>query len=162
MYKTRKYEVDETHPLYSYFNTICGNSKCLYNVTNYYVRNMMTGIQKDISKRTSNEKAVIQMVEQALPAYEQTRLKTLKRKIDKIKKDDSLSLAEKRQAIDRLKDNYQPATMPTTDKWFLSYNMLDAVLKHHNNPDYLSVPSHTNQQVMKDSYEAWKSYFKSL
>ena len=72
MYKTRKYEVDETHPLYSYFNTICGNSKCLYNVTNYYVRNMMTGIQKDISKRTSNEKAVIQMVEQALPAYEQT------------------------------------------------------------------------------------------
>ena len=65
MYRTRKYEVDETQPLYDYFNMICGNSKCLYNVTNYYIRNIMTGIQKDISKRTPNEQAVIEAVEQA-------------------------------------------------------------------------------------------------
>ena len=106
MYRTRKYEADEMHPLYPYFYTICGSSKCLYNVTDYYIRNMMTGIQKDISQRTTNEQAVIEAVEQALPAYEQTRLKTLKKRIDKIKKDDSLSLAEKQQAIDILKNNY--------------------------------------------------------
>ena len=150
------------HPLYPYFYTICGSSKCLYNVTDYYIRNIMTGIQKDISKRTPNEQAVIEAVEQALPAYERTRLKTLKKRIDKIKKDDSLSLAEKQQKIDKLKDDYKPASLPTADKWFLSYNMLDAVFKYHNNPDYLSVPSHVNQQTMKDCYEAWKSYFKSV
>ena len=32
-------------PLYDYFNMICGNSKCLYNVTNYYIRNIMIGSQ---------------------------------------------------------------------------------------------------------------------
>lgn len=123
---------------------------------------MMTGIQKDISQRTPNEKEVLELVALALPNYERTRLKTLAKKITKIKKDDSLSLMAKQEAINKLKANYKPATMPTDDKWFLSYNMLDAVFKAHNNPDYIALPSHVNQQIMKDCYEAWKGYFKSV
>ena len=146
MFRTIKYEVDKSHPLYDYFYQTFGFSKCLYNATNYYIRNTMTGVQKENSKLTTNEQEVLDIITQVLPVYDKTKQKTLKKKIDKIKKDDKLSPIEKQDKIDTLNKKYKAPTLPTADKWFLSYNMLDAVFKYTNNVDYLNLPSQVNKQ----------------
>lgn len=122
----------------------------------------MTGVQKENSKLTTNEQEVLDIITQVLPVYDKTKQKTLKKKIDKIKKDDKLSPIEKQDKIDTLNKKYKAPTLPTADKWFLNYNMLDAVFKYTNNVDYLNLPSQVNQQTMKDCYEAWTGYFESL
>lgn len=161
-FKTGKYEVDKSNPLFDYCQEMCGNAKKLYNVTNYYIRNVMTGVKKEADKRTSNEVEILTIIENALPAFNKTRKNTLAKKIAKIKKDDELSLTEKQEKINKLEASYKDVVMPTADKWFLSYNLLESVLRTTQNSDYLNLPGHVNQQTIKDCIEAWKSYFKAL
>ena len=43
---------------------------------------------------------------------------------------------------------------------YVNYYVLDHVFKTTWNIDYYSLPSHTNQHIMKEVFEAWKAFFR--
>ena len=140
-YRVIKFEVNGKHKLYPYFEDYCKKAKNLYNVTNYNIRQVMTGIKKKPSERQENEVNVLKNIEQTLPQMNAIRTN------DKGKKQGK---------------TVTEFTMPTEKKWFLSYNFLDCLLKVNNDADYRALPAQVNQQVMKRCVKNWKSYFSSL
>lgn len=138
-YRVVKFEVDEKHKLYPYFEDCTKKAKNLYNVTNFYIRQVMTGIQKAPSERQENEVNVLDNIEHSLSQMNAIRAN------DKGKK-----------------KNHSTFVMPTAEKWFLSYNFLDCLLKVNNNVDYYALPAQVNQQIMRRCLKNWKGYFKSL
>ena len=135
MYRTVSFEIKKNTELYAYLEELCANSKRLYNTTNFYIRQVMTGIQKDDADRQPNEKGVLDVLLTYLP------------KVNKIK--------ENRNSQTRYE-------MPTKEKWMLTYNLLDGIFKLSENEDYRNLPAQVNQQVMKQCFSNWKSYLKSL
>ena len=73
MYRTVSFEIKKNTELYAYLETLCANAKNLYNTTNFYIRQMMTGIQKEDTDRQPNEKEVLSTIEEYLP-YVRARL----------------------------------------------------------------------------------------
>lgn len=138
-YRVVKFEVNEKHKLYPYFEDCTQKAKNLYNVTNFYIRQVMTGIQKEPSKRQENEANVLDNIEHSLPLMNTIRAKN--------------------KAKNKFKNLF---TVPTEKKWFLSYNFLDCLLKVNNNTDYYALPAQVNQQVMKRCVKNWKGYFHAL
>ena len=138
-YRVVKFEVDEKHKLYPYFEDCTQKAKNLYNVTNFHIRQVMTGIQKEPSKRQENEANILDNIEHSLPLMNAVRAKN--------------------KAKNKVQNLF---TMPTEKKWFLSYNFLDCLLKVTNNTDYYALPAQVNQQVMKRCVKNWKGYFNAL
>ena len=135
MYRTVSFEIKKNTELYAYLEELCANAKNLYNTTNFYIRQVMTGIQKDDTDRQPNEKDVLSIIETYLP------------KVNKIK--------ESRKSQTRYE-------MPTKENWMLTYNLLDGIFKLSENVNYRALPAQVNQQVMKQCFLDWKSYLKSL
>ena len=135
----------------------CHKAKCLYNVTNFYIRQVMTGIQKKVGLLQPNEEKVLNVIHEYLPQYNALRLDYLKKRLSK----KNLS-KNKKELLEKKVASFKEITFPTVDCWFVSYGLLEAVLKLSNNADYYNLPAQTNQQVMRTCYNDWKSYFKSL
>lgn len=51
---------------------------------------------------------------------------------------------------------------PTPKKWFLSYEVLDAIFKLTENPVYCRMNSQVNQNAIRKLIKTWKAYFVSL
>ena len=54
-------------------------AKCLYNVTDFYIRQVMTGIKKDAKSLHPNEEEVLNIIRKYLPEYNALRLEYLKK-----------------------------------------------------------------------------------
>lgn len=74
-YRVVKFEVNKKHKLYPYFEDCTQKAKNLYNVTNFHIRQVMTGIQKEPSKRQENEVDVLNNIEHSLPLMNSIRTK---------------------------------------------------------------------------------------
>ena len=46
-YRTYQFHISKGDALFEYCDTMCFNSKNMYNVTNFYIRQIMTGVKKD-------------------------------------------------------------------------------------------------------------------
>ena len=138
--RTRQFIIKDSHPLFEYIDNLSFNCKNLYNTSNFYIRQLMSGLQKDASVRCDNEKEVISIVESSL---------------------DEINDIRKKSAINH-KKSFVPFEMPTSDKWMMSYHLLEGVLKVSKNADYLSLPSQCNQAIIKQAILDWKSYFASM
>lgn len=134
MYHVECIDVRKGHPMFEYCDSITAWSKNMYNVANYHIRNVMTGLKKSPEERTANEEEVLKTVFDALKAVNSKR-------VSKGKK---------------------PFELPTPEKWFLNYYALNAVFKEINNIDYRSGPVHTMQNSIRDCCEAWNGYFSAL
>ena len=102
MYRTVSFEIKKNTELYAYLEELCTNAKNLYNTTNFYIRQVMTGIQKEDIDRQPNEKDVLSKIEEFLPL------------------------------VNKIKENRKSQTryeMPTKDKWMLTYNLLDGIFE---------------------------------
>ena len=74
MFRANKFRIKKKDTeLYVYCQEICHKYKNMYNVTNFYIRQMMTGIKKPESERQPNEREVLEMVEKYLPGYNKIR-----------------------------------------------------------------------------------------
>lgn len=62
MYQLYQIQLHKKNKLFSYFNDICTHYKELYNVTNFYIRQCMTGMKKSPELRYHNETEVLHMV----------------------------------------------------------------------------------------------------
>ena len=74
-YRVVKFEVNKKHRLYPYFEDCTIKAKNLYNVTNFHIRQVMTGIKKEPSKRQDNEINVLDNIEHSLPLMNSIRTK---------------------------------------------------------------------------------------
>ncbi|HAX74099.1 MAG TPA: transposase [Firmicutes bacterium] len=150
-YRTYAYRIKQSHPLFSYCDTMCLNAKNMYNVTQFHIRQVMTGVQKDKACLSENEKHVFATLEQCLVQLNEIQETTYEKKCQK-------AVLEEKD----LPKKPTPHQMPTTEKWFLTYGLLDGMFKLSNNADYRSLPTQTSQAMIKLVLQDWTSYFESI
>ena len=68
MYHVECIDIQKTDAMYLYIDRACLCANNMYNVANFHIRNLMTGLKKDISLRTENEKSVIRTFASSIPA----------------------------------------------------------------------------------------------
>ena len=128
-------QVGNSHPMFGYFEGLCGAANNLKNATRFRQRQVITAVEKDPSALTANEREVLDEIAKALPV---------------------MNAAGKRP--DEAGDRYK---MPTQGKSFLSYPFLEALLRATNNPDFFcgKLPRQAAQAVLKDCVQEMESYY---
>lgn len=143
--------------LSEYFSKNTADAKCMYNVANFYIRNTMTGIRKSPEERAPNETEVLHYV---FTGIQRANALARVRYEEKLKKYQDMKSKEGDQKAAKLKCTV--FSYPTREKWFLSYNVLDAVFKHTDHPTYRRMNSQVNQNAIKKAVANWTSYFKAV
>ena len=151
MYSAYKIQIHPDHELFNYCDSLCFKAKNLYNITNYYIRQVYTALKKE--PRNENQLQVLRDIETNLPKMNEIRQKSYEiakmkpKKVDKSGKliDAKLKLFE----------------MPHHEKSFIGYGFVEALFKVMKQVDYTSMPSQSNQQTMKKVYDDWKSFFEA-
>lgn len=146
-YKTFQFLIKKDNPLYSYFLELMKSSNNLYNATNFHIRQTYTALKKD-GELHQLQKEVIENLEKSIPIIN----KHLSEKHARLVEQDIATGITKERKL-------KLYTMP---KSYVNYALLDAYFKHSNNPDYNALPGQVNQQVMKQVYNDWKSFFESI
>ena len=158
MYHVEVMEVCPDNPGFAYLDYACLCANNMYNISNFYIRNLMTGLKKASGLRTSNEKDVIRIVSEAIPPVNEALKAKHGQKVKKIMADKSLSVDERKEKAAKVK--CAQFSIPTEEKWFAGYNLLDAIFKQTDNPDYRAHHSHLIQNAISDCTEAWTSFFE--
>ena len=160
-------EILPNEKICSYFDEVCSKSNNLYNVTNYYIRQLYIGTKKKNNNQplTPNEQEVFDIVTNALPLLDEISVNNIKNKISKLEKalllnsEDEKVLEELEQYKEKLL-NFKPHSLPKSG--FPSCGLLDGVFKVTNNVDYRALPIKVAQQTMRECYDNWKSFFESI
>ena len=160
MYHVECIDIHKDDPLFPYVDRACLCANNMYNVSNFYIRNLMTGLKKDERGRTANEAFVIKTVSGSIPGINDSLREKYDRKVRKIRDTEGLSDEERADRIGKVK--YLQFQAPTAEKWFASYGLLDAVFKFTDNADYRAFHAHVIQNAVKACCQAWKGYFESL
>ena len=135
MYRVTKYIIHQKDELYEYCDKMARLANNMYNVSLFYIRQVLTATDKLAKgeKLQENEIAVLAEIEVALPAMNACRKKG------------------------------KPFVMPSPKKKTLGYEFLDALFKVTNNSDYTSeLPKQTSQNMIKLAVKAMKGFFESL
>lgn len=155
-YRTYQFHISKGDALFEYCDTMCFNSKNMYNVTNFYIRQIMTGVKKDKPLLSENEKEVFTMIQNSLPTMNQIKQDTYEK--------ECLKYEDKRQKEFENKKLKAPTLelfkMPTETEWMVSRDFLDGVFKHSNNQDYRALPAQSSQGIIKQCLQDWSSYFE--
>ncbi|WP_144553941.1 RNA-guided endonuclease TnpB family protein [Bacillus sp. X1(2014)] len=150
-YRSYKIQIQPKHELFDYCDSLCFKAKNLYNITNYYIRQVYTALKKET--KNENQLQVLTDIKDHLPQMNQIRLKSFEIAKSKTKKVDNNGLV--------LEPELKLFEMPHPENAFLPYNFVEALFKVMKQPDYLSMPSQSNQQTIKRVYNDWKSYFEA-
>ena len=147
MYHVECIDIHKDDPLFPYVDRACLCANNMYNVSNFYIRNLMTGLKKDERGRTANEAFVIKTVSASIPGINDSLREKYDRKVRKIRDTEGLSDEERMDRIGKVKHLQFQA--PTAEKWFASYGLLDAVFKFTDNADYRAFHAHVIQNAVK-------------
>ena len=160
MYHSTFIDIRPGDELFAFSDNACACSNNMLNVTNFYIRNLMTGLRKSPSERNENEVKVIETVNGSIPGINAS----LKEKHDlKVKniiscgKYEGEALKKKLSSVKCLQFEEL-----TPEKWFPGYNLLDAVFKYTDDKDYRSHHSHVIQHAIQERCDNWSGYFESL
>lgn len=151
-YQTYQIHIKKGHRMYPYFQRMCEKSKNLYNITNFYIRQVYTGFTTD-KKLHPLQREVLdtlyenidKMNENQLNAYQKAKEKQLLKPVD-----------ERKEVKCHL------FSLPTKEKPYIDYNFLDALFKAIHQSDYRSLATQSSQWMMKQCFQDWKSYYKSI
>ena len=144
-----------------YFGINTTDARCMYNIANFYIRNTMTGIKKSPELRTANETEVLHYV---FTGIQQANVLAIKRWNEKVTRAKHYPNGLKRHNVlsKLLKNGPTVFKYPTPKKWFLGYNVLDAIFKIHKNPVYCRMNSQVNQNAIRKVVKSWESYFAQI
>ena len=155
-FRTYQFHISKGDALFEYCDTMCFNSKNLYNVTNFYIRQIMTGVKKDKSLQSENEKEVFRIIEKTLPLMNQVKEETHEKELLKYEDKCKKETGNKKLKAPKLK-LFQ---LPTATEWMVSRDFLDGVFKFSNHPDYRALPAQSSQYIMKQCLQDWSSYIE--
>ena len=151
MYSAYKIQIHPHHDLFEYCDNLCFKAKNLYNITNYYIRQVYTALKKE--KRNENQLQVLIDIETHLPKMNEIRKKSYEKAKAKPKK------VDKNGNI--INPDLKLFEIPHPEKSFIGYGFVEALFKVMKQVDYTSMPSQSNQQTMKKVYDDWKSFFEA-
>lgn len=152
--RTQSIRIKKSHNLYDYCDNMCFLSKNLYNTTNFYIRQVFSGIKKEEFKREENELKIINEINSTIPKINDVKVAyTEKRKV----KEFSKPISQRKEIREATLFN-----LITKDNPYTSYNLLDGIFKINEQVDYMSLPSHSNQHIIKLAFSDWKSFYVSL
>lgn len=151
-YRTYQINIKKGHRLYDYFNELCLNSSKLYNVTNFYIRQVYTALHSD-KKLQPLQQEVMDTLQDNIEKMNEIQYYSHQKRLTKEK---LKPMAERKE----LKPNL--FGLPSKDKSFLSYNFLDCLFKVIKQQDYYSLPGQINQQVIRNVIQNWNGFFKSI
>jgi putative transposase len=146
-YKTYQIWIKKGHRMYSYFEQMCVNAKNMYNTTNFYIRQVYTGLRSE-KELQRLQKEVWDAIEKHLPKMNDVRLAAYIKKVEKEK----AKPKEKRKEVTC--NLFEP---PTADCPYVDYHFLDALFKSMAQNDYRALPTQCSQSVMKLVFQNWKS-----
>lgn len=150
-YRTFQIHIKQGHRLYSYFLRHAEGSKCLYNATNFYYRQVMTAMKTTKPLQPLQEQALKEIV-QALGAMNENQKKAYEKRLSK----------EQSKPIEEQKDvKITLFEEPSASRPYLTYGFLDAFFKQTNQTDYRALPTHTAQATIKLVFQDWKSFFEA-
>ncbi|MEI4832240.1 RNA-guided endonuclease TnpB family protein, partial [Bacillus sp. FJAT-53711] len=118
-YKTLQIWIKKGHRMYSYFRESCQNAKNMYNTTNFYIRQVYTGLTQD-KELQPLQKEVLDIISKNIEKMNDTQLLAYQKKLEKEK----IKPKEKQKEV---KCNL--FSEPTTEKTYVDYNFLDALFK---------------------------------
>ncbi|MBK5252735.1 MAG: transposase [Peptostreptococcaceae bacterium] len=151
-YRTVQIRIKKTHSLFQFCDNACFASKNLYNVGNFHIRQIFSGLKKEPGTLHQNETDVFEKIEAQLEKLNAIKLTTF----DKQKTKASL------EGTPFSKKEPTQLMLPNKEKSFLGFNLLDGMLKLTSQPDYIAMPAQVNQQTLKLLYQDWKSFFEGL
>ncbi|MGG0239217.1 RNA-guided endonuclease InsQ/TnpB family protein [Bacillus rhizoplanae] len=151
-YKTLQIWIKKGHRMYSYFQESCQNAKNMYNTTNFYIRQVYTGLTQD-KELQPLQKEVLDIISKNIEKMNDTQLLAYQKKLEKEK-------TKPKEKQKEVKCNL--FSEPTTEKTYVDYNFLDALFKVMIQSDYRALPTQSSQSIMKNVFQNWKSFFASL
>jgi putative transposase len=151
MYSAYKIQIHPDHELFHYCDSLCFNAKNLYNITNYYIRQVYTALKRET--KNENQLQVLMDIESYLPKMNEIRQKSYEKVKGKPK------IVDKNGNV--IETKLKLFEMPHFEKSFIGYNFVEALFKVMKQVDYTSMPSQANQQTMKKVYDDWKSFFEA-
>jgi putative transposase len=151
MYSAFKIQIHPHHKLFSYCDSMCFKAKNLFNITNFFVRQVFTAVHSE--DKNENQLEVLKEIEKHLPAMNDIRCKNYKRALVKPKKKDKKG--------NEIQPKLKLFSMPDQRNSFLGYEFVEALFKVTKQVDYVAMPSQSNQQTMRALFKDWKSFFES-
>ena len=142
---------------WKYFTENTTDTRCMRNTANFYIRNTMTGMRKSPEERTSLETEVLHDVFTGIQKANREAEERFLSKWESLVKTGGMKSAVQRSKLVQTVFSY-----PTKDKWFLSYETLDAIFKETNHPVYRRMNSQVNQNAIRKTVKAWIGYFESM
>ena len=162
MFEVIDIQIGVKNPLFSYMSEITSKYKNMYNVANFYIRQVMFGVKVKPEDRIKEQKEVFGIIKNQLNVLDKVKINTLNKTLTKINNDETLSKEEKSKLFQQAAKKALPYKMPTEEKWFLNYNELEGILRYSENVDYKALPAQVAQQAIKDCIHDWDAYFKEL
>ena len=151
-YQTQQIWIKKGHKMYSYFQTMCENSKNMNNTTLFYVRQIYTALTTDKLLHTL-QKEVLDILNENIDA---------RNEIQKLAYEKALEKEMKKPEDKRKKVKLNEFSLPNSSNPYVDYNFLDCLFKVIKQPDYRSLPAQSSQATMKVVFENWKSFFNGL
>ncbi|MBO1006005.1 hypothetical protein [Pseudogracilibacillus auburnensis] len=151
-YTTQQIWIKIGHRLYPYFQEMTENAKNLYNITNYYIRQVYTALHNKKGLHPLQQEVLDILESNLRPINEMQRIACEKRRARELKKP-----IEKQKEI-----KLTLFQSPTKEKSFLTFRFLDALFKQIQQVDYRRLPIHSSQAVMRMVQQNWMSFFRSL
>jgi len=96
MYHVETIDIRQGDAGFPYADYASLSSNNMFNVSNFYTRNLMTGLKKAEKERTENEQDVIRAVTEAIPSINSALKDKYNLKVAKIMKDKRLTDKEKK------------------------------------------------------------------
>lgn len=144
--RTVRYFVEKNDPAWAVCDDLTFKAKNLYNVVNYWIRQVMSGIKKKPEERYAGEQEVLALYEKHLSQINKKRKDEFDAKGIRYTKKGELLV-------------FHPYEQPTAEHWFLPPRAVRETLAASDNPDYRALPCDGAQNVVSQVMEAWKSYF---
>lgn len=151
-YKTMQIWVKEGHRMYGYFQKMCRNAKNMHNTTNFYIRQVITGLTQEKELQPLQQE-VLDTIQLHLPKINDNQLLAYQKRVEKEK---LKPIDEQKEIICHLFDK------PSKEKPYVDYNFLDALFKSMIQNDYRSLPTQSSQGIMRTVFQNWKSFYASL
>ncbi len=129
-YRIVQIRIKKSHALFQFCDNACFASKNLYNVGNFHIRQVFSGLQKEPEFRHQNEIEVLEKIEVQIEQVNAIKSNTFEKQ--KAKHALKAELFGKEEST-----RFNP---PDKEKPFLGYNMLDGILKLTCQPDYVAMP----------------------
>ena len=190
--RVSKYSISKNHELFYFCEEETFCAKNLKNLANYYLRQCFSLHSRDISTLSDEQRELIADVNKAIANfnekskvlfYEKKPVKIKKAEaklqefIESLNKNSNKNSKKYNEELEKLqksvesakKSEYKPQAYIDENNGLLSYDFLNYFFCHHYKPKdkkytnpYKDMVPQTSQQVLRNLFKDWKSYFKSI